>query len=56
LIVWGDRDEIFLRPEQDKLLAAIPHARLSVYEGVGHAPHWERPERFTAEVMAFLME
>lgn len=54
LVAWGDRDEIFLRPEQDMLLAAIPQARLSVYEGVGHAPHWERPDRFTAEMMAFL--
>lgn len=54
LVTWGDRDEIFLRPEQDLLMAAIPQARLSVYEGIGHAPHWERPERFTAEVMAVM--
>lgn len=54
LIAWGDRDEIFLRPEQDALLAAIPQARLSVYENIGHAPHWERPARFIAEMMAFL--
>ncbi len=56
LVTWGDRDEIFLRPEQDRLVAAIPQARLSVYEGVGHAPHWEQPARFTAEMMAFLDE
>lgn len=54
LIVWGDKDEIFLRPEQEMLLARIPGARIDVYQGAGHAPHWEEPERFTREVMAFL--
>lgn len=56
LVTWGDRDELFLRPEQDRLLAAIPQARLSVYQNIGHAPHWEQPARFTSEMMAFLDE
>jgi pimeloyl-ACP methyl ester carboxylesterase len=25
-----------------------------VYRGVGHALHWERPERFAAELEAFV--
>jgi pimeloyl-ACP methyl ester carboxylesterase len=54
LIVWGDKDEIFLRPEQEMLLARIPGAQIDVYQGAGHAPHWEEPERFTRDVMAFL--
>ena len=54
LIVWGDRDEIFRRPEQDKLLARIGGSRLEVYEGAGHSPHWEEPQRFVRDVMAFL--
>jgi pimeloyl-ACP methyl ester carboxylesterase len=54
LIVWGDRDEIFLRPEQDKLLARIGGSRLTIYEGAGHGLHWEEPQRFARDVMAFL--
>lgn len=53
LLIWGDRDAITPRDEQDRLAEAIPGARLSVYEGTGHAVHWEEPERFAAEVAAF---
>ena len=50
LLVWGERDAFCPRDEQDGLLAAIARARLSVYEGAGHAMHWEQPERFAAEL------
>jgi pimeloyl-ACP methyl ester carboxylesterase len=53
LIVWGDRDAICPRGEQEALAAAIPGARLVVYPEAGHAPHWERPERFAADLVAF---
>jgi non-heme chloroperoxidase len=56
LVVWGERDAICPRGEQDGLLAAIPGARLSVYAGAGHAMHWEEPERFAAELAAFCEE
>jgi pimeloyl-ACP methyl ester carboxylesterase len=32
----------------------IPGAKLSVYEGVGHAPFWEDAERFNIELAAFV--
>jgi non-heme chloroperoxidase len=54
LLVWGDEDGLFDRAEQDALLRAIPGARLSAYAATGHAPHWERPERFVEELAAFL--
>jgi pimeloyl-ACP methyl ester carboxylesterase len=53
LLVWGDRDEFITRADQDRLLAAIPDARLEVYAGTGHAVHWEVPQRFAAELIAF---
>lgn len=56
LLVWGDRDIYAPRSHQDALLAAIPHARLSVYEGAGHALHWEDPAAFAAEISAFITE
>lgn len=54
LVIWGDRDEFFPRPDQDALLSAIPHAQLLVYEGAGHGLHWEQPERFAHNVAAFV--
>jgi non-heme chloroperoxidase len=53
LLVWGDQDAYIKRAEQDRLLAAIPDARIEVHEGTGHAVHWEEPERFAAELAAF---
>lgn len=53
LLVWGDRDAFIPREVQDELLDVLPEARLEVYEGVGHAVHWERPKRFAADVAAF---
>jgi non-heme chloroperoxidase len=56
LILWGDQDGFCPRSDQDALLAAIPQARLAVYPGTGHCPHWERPERAAAEIVAFATE
>ena len=39
--------------DQDALLAAIAGSRLVVYESAGHALHWEEPERFAADLVAF---
>jgi pimeloyl-ACP methyl ester carboxylesterase len=50
LLVWGDRDRLCTRAMQDALVAAIPGARLSVYPGAGHSPHWEDPARFASEL------
>ncbi|HYR11913.1 MAG TPA: alpha/beta hydrolase [Longimicrobium sp.] len=54
LIIWGDRDGIFPRADQDALAAAIPNATLSVYPETGHAPHWERPREFAKELEKFV--
>jgi non-heme chloroperoxidase len=56
LIMWGDRDTYTLRAGQERLLAAIPGARLLVYEGAGHAFHWEAPGQFTRDLVSFLWE
>jgi pimeloyl-ACP methyl ester carboxylesterase len=54
LIVWGDRDAIFPRSEQELLDAAIPNSTLLVYPETGHAPHWERPREFTHDLEKFV--
>ena len=54
LIVWGDRENLFLRPEQDILKAKIANSNLKIYEGAGHSPQWEYPEKFAADLNEFL--
>lgn len=54
LLLWGDRDAIATRADQDALVAAMPRARLVVYAGTGHATHWEEPARVAADVAAFV--
>jgi pimeloyl-ACP methyl ester carboxylesterase len=54
LLIWGDRDEFTRRAEQDALTTAIAGARLTTYAGTGHCPHWEQPERFAGDLMAFV--
>lgn len=53
LLLWGDRDALFPRGDQDRVVAAIPGARLIVYPDTGHCPNWERPERVAADLNAF---
>jgi pimeloyl-ACP methyl ester carboxylesterase/tetratricopeptide (TPR) repeat protein len=56
LIMWGDRDTYALRANQDRLRSVIPGARLRVYEGAGHALHWEDPAACATELMAFVRQ
>jgi non-heme chloroperoxidase len=52
-ILWGDRDALLARGEQEALAGAIAGARLVVYHGAGHALHWEEPERFARDLADF---
>ena len=54
LLLWGSQDALFSRTDQDRFVAAVPHARLKVYEETGHCPNWERPEHVAADVEAFM--
>ena len=54
LLLWGDRDDVFPREEQDRLRALLPGAVWQVYAETGHALHWEEPARFVADLLAFL--
>lgn len=56
LIIWGDKDAYFDLAEQEKLEALIPNSRRVTYEGCGHAPTWEEPERVAADVLKFVAE
>jgi pimeloyl-ACP methyl ester carboxylesterase len=56
LLIWGEREALFPREDQDRLVAAIPGARLIIYPQTGHCPNWEHPEQVAADLVAFLRE
>ena len=53
LIVWGDRDAMVPREDQERIAAAIEGSRRLTYEGAGHALHWEQPARFADDLATF---
>jgi non-heme chloroperoxidase len=56
LLLWGERDGLFSREEQERLAAAIPGARLRMIPEAGHSPHLEHPERVADSLDAFMRE
>ena len=56
LIIWGDKDRSYPRSQIDALMSGLPNARLVVMSGCSHAAHLEKPDRFNAEIAAFLSE
>jgi non-heme chloroperoxidase len=53
-LIWGEKDALFPREDQDRLMGAIRGARLTIYPETGHCPNWERPEQVAADLQAFL--
>jgi non-heme chloroperoxidase len=52
LVSHGRADTAVLPAMAEHVLATLPTAEASWYEGVGHAPHLEAPERFNRELAA----
>jgi non-heme chloroperoxidase len=53
LLFWGDQGGVCTLDDQETLVAELAQAELLVYEGTGHTPHWEEPERFASDIAAF---
>jgi len=53
VVLWGGLDRV-PRSHADRLVDALPGARLVVFDEVGHAPQLEDPERCLAEILRFL--
>ena len=54
LVTHGTKDQVFLPGLGEFTVSCVKGARLSLYEGVGHAPFWEDAERFNRELMEFV--
>jgi pimeloyl-ACP methyl ester carboxylesterase len=55
LIVWGDSDHIIPVQQGYEAHEAIPGSRLEIFEGAGHFPHCEEPERFVQVLTDFMV-
>ena len=53
LVLYGEHDA-YAHEGQQLLAAALPQAAFMTYPAAGHAPHWERPQRFVDDLHAFL--
>jgi pimeloyl-ACP methyl ester carboxylesterase len=54
LIIWGAQDPIIPVSHARAAHEAIPGSRLVIFEGVGHYPHCEAPERFVETLVDFM--
>ena len=50
LVTHGRADSVALPAMAEHVLATCPTAEASWYDGVGHVPHLEEPERFNSEL------
>jgi pimeloyl-ACP methyl ester carboxylesterase len=54
LIVWGSRDRMIPAWHAIRAQQAIPHCRVELFEGAGHFPHLDEPDRFADLVREFI--
>ncbi|MDQ1509428.1 MAG: hypothetical protein QOG50_1272 [Actinomycetota bacterium] len=54
LIMWGDHDRIIPVSQGHAAHETMPGSRLEIFEGAGHFPHCEDPERFGRVLVDFM--
>ncbi len=54
LLLWGSKDTAVSPDSAERLRQQFKHCRLEIFEGVGHLPYEEVPERFNSSVIGFL--
>lgn len=54
LIIWGDKDPILGPSEGERLVKALPHAKLLRIPHCGHVPHEEWPDETASALALFL--
>lgn len=56
LVVWGERDRLIPMSHAKAAVEYLPDARLVVFEGAGHFPHLDQPDRFASLMWEFTRE
>jgi pimeloyl-ACP methyl ester carboxylesterase len=54
LVVWGTRDRTIPVGHAARAHAIFPGAEVVLFEGAGHFPHLEQPDRFASVIEAFI--
>lgn len=55
-VVWGNKDPFFAVSVGERMAAAIPGARLIVYENTGHFVPEEQPERLATDIRSLFRQ
>jgi pimeloyl-ACP methyl ester carboxylesterase len=56
LVVWGTRDRMIPSRHASTAQQAITGSRVELFEGAGHFPHLDEPERFAALLRDFMAD
>ena len=56
LVVWGDHDMVIPVKHAYSAHDLLPGSRLEIFEGAGHMPHEDDPQRFVAALTDFVMD
>jgi pimeloyl-ACP methyl ester carboxylesterase len=54
LVVWGSRDPIVPALHAETVRSLVPSARVVVFDGAGHWPHLDEPDRFCDVLLDFI--
>jgi pimeloyl-ACP methyl ester carboxylesterase len=53
LLIWGSKDPIMGPEDRATLRAALPHAEVKIFRGLGHNPFWEQPRKVADVIERF---
>ncbi|GAA2467995.1 alpha/beta fold hydrolase [Terrabacter carboxydivorans] len=56
LVIWGTRDRMIPVGHAERAHEIFPGAKVVLFEGAGHFPHLEQPDRFASVLEAFIHE
>lgn len=56
LLIWGRHDHIFPPSHAESAMQKLRNGRVEIFDGSGHTPQMEEPERFNRLVLDFLIE
>jgi len=54
LLIWGSKDPIMEEDVRQSLRNGLPHAKVKIFDGLGHNPFWEDPRGVAEVINAFL--
>jgi pimeloyl-ACP methyl ester carboxylesterase len=54
MVAWGSDDPVIPVRHGQRAAELIPDCRLEIFEGSGHFPHCDQPDRFTRTLLEFL--